>query len=81
VQGWKRPGPKLKPYRPPKPPKPPKPVSAFSTVDSAAKAIIDAGFKALAKVHHPDLGGNTATMSSLTETRRQLKQMLELIKE
>lgn len=50
-------------------------------MDSAARAIVKEGFRALALKHHPDKGGTHATMATLTETKHQLMQMLDLIKD
>jgi len=52
----------------------------FPDVDSAARAMLDAGFKALARTHHPDVGGDVTTMSLLSETRKQIREMLDLVK-
>jgi len=56
-------------------------VSEFPDVDSAARAIVKEGFRQLAMKHHPDKGGTHATMAVLTETKHQLMQMLDLIKD
>ena len=47
-------------------------------IDSAAAAVVAAGYKALAKLHHPDAGGSDATMALLSAARAQLKDMLKL---
>jgi hypothetical protein len=41
-------------------PAPPRPIDT-----TAAEALIGAGLRSLAKVHHPDLGGDLATMQDL----------------
>ena len=63
-------------------PKPdrPAPTRRFSDVDGAAAAIVAAGYRELAKRHHPDAGGDHMTMSLLTQAKRQLSQILDLAK-
>jgi hypothetical protein len=51
---------------------------AIKDVDSAAAAIVAAGFRALSKSHHPDAGGSTETMALLSQARAQLREMLTL---
>lgn len=53
-------------------------LTELSTVDSAAALIVAAGYKALAAVHHPDKGGDTATMALINEARAQLRELLAL---
>jgi hypothetical protein len=43
-----------------------------------ALEVIDAGFKTLAKNHHPDKGGSTETMIRLSRARDQLKKNTRL---
>ena len=52
----------------------------ITDIDSAAAAIVAAGYKALAKIHHPDAGitGSDATMALLSAARVQLRDMLKL---
>lgn len=53
---------------------------AITDIDSAAAAIVAAGYKALAKIHHPDAGmtGSDATMALLSGARAQLRDILKL---
>jgi hypothetical protein len=50
----------------------------ITDLDSAAAAIVTAGFRALSKIHHPDAGGAAQTMALLTQARGQLRDMLKL---
>lgn len=50
-------------------------------VDSAAAAIVAAGYRALAQEHHPDHGGSHETMAHLNEAKRQLRELLKLASE
>ena len=69
------PNPPAKPDRPPSA----RPVKAdWSDVDGAAAAIVAAGYRELARRCHPDVGGSHATMSLLTQAKRQLSQILDL---
>ena len=43
---------------------------------SAPLELIDAAFRCLAKRHHPDVGGDTATMRRLTEAHDALSRRL-----
>lgn len=54
---------------------------AIEDIPAAAAAIIAAGYKALSLTHHPDRGGNTATMALLTEARGQLRELLAMASE
>lgn len=50
----------------------------ITDIDSAAQAIISAGFRELSKVHHPDAGGPAETMVLLNQAKAQLREMLKL---
>ena len=50
----------------------------ITDIDSAAAAIVAAGFKALAIAHHPDKGGDAATMALINSARKQLVELLKL---
>lgn len=50
----------------------------ITDIDSAAAAIVSAGYRALSKIHHPDAGGSAATMALLSQARRQLVELLKL---
>lgn len=52
----------------------------FSDVDSAAAAIVNTGYRELAKRNHPDVGGSSATMTLLSQAKTQLSQILDLAK-
>jgi hypothetical protein len=43
---------------------------------SAPAALVDAAFRCLAKLHHPDVGGDAATMRRLTEAHDALSRRL-----
>ena len=43
---------------------------------SAPPALIDAPFRCLAKIHHPDVGGDPAAMRRLSEAREALGRRL-----
>ena len=47
------------------------------SVDTAAQAIINTGYRALARAYHPDLGGDPEVMKTLNQTK---KEMLDLLK-
>jgi hypothetical protein len=55
-------------------------LAKFDDVDSAAAAIVAAGYRELAKRHHPDAGGTHMAMSLLTQAKSQLQKILELAK-
>jgi hypothetical protein len=50
-------------------------------VDSAAMAIINTGFRALARAYHPDLGGDPEVMVILNRTKKELTELLNSLKE
>lgn len=50
----------------------------ITDVDSAAEAIVKTGYRALARAHHPDLGGDPNTMKILNQSK---SEMLELLKQ
>lgn len=50
--------------------------SALHLLPSAPRAVIDAAYRALAKLHHPDLGGDPAVMRQLTEAYDVLSRRL-----
>lgn len=54
------------------------PDDRITDIDSAAAAIIAAGFKALSKTHHPDAGGSNETMALLSQARAQLRELLKM---
>ena len=49
-------------------------------VDSAAMAIVNTGYRALARAYHPDLGGNPEVMKTLNQTKRELVDLLKSLK-
>jgi hypothetical protein len=55
-------------------------LAKFSDIDGAAAAIVAAGYRELAKRHHPDAGGSHAAMSLLTQAKQQLVKILDLAK-
>lgn len=50
----------------------------ITDIDSAAAAIVAAGYRALSKQHHPDVGGSDAAMALISQARAQLRDMLKL---
>ena len=61
---------------------PPPPVDGVSVRvergDTALfREMVDAGFKALARKHHPDVGGDTATMQHVNRVAERLRQQLK----
>lgn len=52
----------------------------INSVDAAAEQIIKVGFRALARAHHPDLGGNEEVMKILNRTMSELKGILASVK-
>ena len=50
----------------------------IADIDAAAAAIVAEGYRALAKVHHPDAGGNHQAMALLSQAKQQLTQILQL---
>lgn len=55
--------------------------SSFADIDSAAAAIVAAGYRELAKKHHPDAGGAPETMAFLNAAKSQLVEILKAVKE
>jgi hypothetical protein len=49
-------------------------------IDSAALSIIQTGYRALARAHHPDLGGSEETMKILNKCRTELKELVESLR-
>lgn len=49
-------------------------------VDSAALAIIQTGYRALARAYHPDLGGSEEIMKILNKCRTELKELVESLR-
>jgi hypothetical protein len=50
-------------------------------IDSAAAAIVAAGYRELAKRHHPDAGGSTEAMALINAAKKQLVEILNAAKE
>jgi hypothetical protein len=50
-------------------------------VDSAVKAILKTGYRALARANHPDLGGDTETMVILNRAKKELTDLLSQVVE
>ncbi len=49
------------------------PYYILGLLDTATKEVCEAAFKALAKANHPDYGGNTETMQTITEAWNKIK--------
>lgn len=52
------------------------PESNIQDIDSAAGAIVAAGYRELAKKHHPDAGGAAETMALINAAKKQLVEIL-----
>lgn len=50
--------------------------AALHLLQSAPRSVVDAAYRALAKQHHPDLGGDPETMRRLTEAYGVLSRRL-----
>jgi hypothetical protein len=50
--------------------------STLHLLPAAPQEVIDAAYRALAKIHHPDMGGDAAMMRRLTEAREALGRRL-----
>ena len=50
------------------------PYAVLHVVDDAPLEVCEAAYKALTKKHHPDLGGDTATMQRLNGAIAQIRQ-------
>lgn len=57
------------------------PVTNINDVDSAALAIVTAGYRDLVKKYHPDRGGSHEIMGLLSVAKKQLSEILEAVKE
>lgn len=53
------------------------PTSDLDTATGVAMTIIRAGYRSLAKQHHPDVGGNTLTFQRMTEVYNQLMALVQ----
>lgn len=63
---------------PPPPPPPPRmgaaePWASLHLLPSAPREVVDAAYKALARLHHPDLGGSTAAMQRVNDAYQKLR--------
>jgi hypothetical protein len=52
------------------------PFAVLHVLPSAPRAVIDAAYRALAKLHHPDRGGDPVAMRQLTEAHEALSRRL-----
>lgn len=53
---------------------------AITNVDSAAIAILNTGYRALARSYHPDLGGDIEVMKLLNQSKKELIDLIESLK-
>jgi hypothetical protein len=53
----------------------------IADVDSASEAMILTGYRALARAHHPDLGGDVETMVHLNRAKKEILDLLKTLKE
>ncbi len=51
----------------------------ITDVDSAVNQIVQLGYRALARAHHPDLGGNPEVMMILNRAKKELSDVLNSI--
>lgn len=51
----------------------------ITNIDDAYKAIIQTGFRALARAHHPDLGGDPDKMVLINRAKKELKEILDTL--
>ena len=56
------------------------PDTTITDVDSAVAAIIQTGYRALARANHPDLGGDSEVMLILNRSKKELLDLLESVK-
>lgn len=53
------------------------PFAVMHLLPTAPSAIVDAVYKALAKIHHPDVGGDEETFKSIVEAYDRIKHRVE----
>ncbi len=52
----------------------------ITDIETAVDNIIRTGYRALARAHHPDFGGNLETMMILNKAKKELLELLESVK-
>ena len=52
----------------------------IESVDDAVKAMVQQGYRALARANHPDLGGSTDVMMTINRAKKELLELLESLK-
>lgn len=57
------------------------PETNITDIDSAVAAIVAAGYRTLALKNHPDKGGSAAIMALLSDGKKQLTELINLIKQ
>ena len=50
-------------------------------IDTAAMAILNTGYRALARANHPDLGGDPEIMKILNQTKKELSDLIRSLGE
>lgn len=50
---------------------------ALTDLKSVALEIVKAGYRDLAKKHHPDMGGDAETMRKLTDANKELDYLIQ----
>lgn len=55
------------------------PTAEIVDVDSAVLQIIQTGYRALARAHHPDFGGSTEKMVILNRAKKELDDLMKEI--
>jgi hypothetical protein len=53
------------------------PFAVMHLLPTAPSAIVDAVYRALAKIHHPDVGGDEETFKTIVEAYDRIKQSAE----
>ena len=59
-------------WTPPKKPQAVDPYQTLHLLPSAPPEVVKAAYRALAMMHHPDKGGDTATMQTINDAYRRL---------
>jgi hypothetical protein len=55
-------------------------VSDIKTVEDAVDDALRIGFRALARAHHPDLGGDSEKMVIINRAKKEMEELLKLVR-